>query len=197
MDKQTLEIAEYFALAGSAVGSVVAAASGQVLFAAAPLTVALSLNLANRRKVDHQIQQYTTEAITQAYQVVRSLQQEVQTLPAINRRLNDLDQQFYTRPETQAVGQLEGAIAQLSEQLNDLSLRHSSTPQVDLSGVEQAITYINGQLETLTVRLDRVQTPQEADLTGIAQVIADIQEQLNELTLRFEQLQTPQEANLI
>jgi chromosome segregation ATPase len=199
MDKQTLEISEYVALAGSALGSVVAAVSGQAIFAAAPLTLALSLNLANRRRVDQEIQQYTTEALTQAYQVVQSLQQEVQALPAINRRLSDLDQQFYTRPETQSIGALEGTITQLKEQLEEMGSRlaqPSTSPDIDLGGVEQAIGYINNQLEDLTLRFDQLPTATGFDLPEIEQAITYINSQLETLTFRLDQLSTPQEADL-
>ncbi len=45
------EVAEYASLIGSAVGTLLAAASQQVVFAAAPLTLAVSLNFLNRSRI--------------------------------------------------------------------------------------------------------------------------------------------------
>lgn len=46
-----LEVAEYASLVGSAVGTLLAAASQQIVFAAAPLTLAVSLNFLNRSRI--------------------------------------------------------------------------------------------------------------------------------------------------
>lgn len=67
------EWAEYASVAGSAVGTVAAAFSGQLLYAAAPLTVALSLNLANRSRFDRQTRQQAQAAIADVRQVVETL----------------------------------------------------------------------------------------------------------------------------
>lgn len=48
-NRQFLDIAEYASVAGSALGTVVAVASGQFGYAAAPLTLDISLNVVNRR----------------------------------------------------------------------------------------------------------------------------------------------------
>lgn len=53
---QPLEIAEYAAVCLSAVGSVAAAFSQQVIFAALPLTFAASLNLVNRSRITQKSQ---------------------------------------------------------------------------------------------------------------------------------------------
>lgn len=68
-----LDLAESVSIAASAVGTVVGALSSQVVYAAAPLTVALSLNLANRYRLDENTEQYTKAAITDVRNVVESL----------------------------------------------------------------------------------------------------------------------------
>jgi hypothetical protein len=47
-----LELAEYVSLISSAVGSGVVALSGQAFYGVAPLTLALSLNVANRYRLE-------------------------------------------------------------------------------------------------------------------------------------------------
>lgn len=68
-----LDLAESVSIAFSAVGTVAGALSGQVVYAAAPLTVALSLNLANRYRLDENTEQYTKAAISDVRNVVESL----------------------------------------------------------------------------------------------------------------------------
>ena len=68
-----LDLVESISIAASAVGTVFGALSGQVVFAAAPLTVALSLNLANRYRLDETTEQYTKAAISDVRNVVESL----------------------------------------------------------------------------------------------------------------------------
>src|SRR4028119_1068155 len=185
---EKLEIAEYVSLAGSALGSVVAVASGQVVYAAVPLTVALALNLVNRRQFQQQTWHHSRSAITQANQIIQSLQQQVEALPAINRQMLTLDQEFSSRPEKKAIEQLEQAVPQLTEQLDTLKVRVNNLPtakEVDLSEVEQAITYINEELSALTRRLDQQPTPKEVDLTGLEEAIASIYGQLDTLYQQF------------
>ncbi len=68
-----LDLAESISIAASALGTLAGALSGQVVYAAAPLTVALSLNLANRYRLDENTEQYTKAAISDIRNVVESL----------------------------------------------------------------------------------------------------------------------------
>jgi chromosome segregation ATPase len=200
MEKQPLlEIAEYVSLAGSVLGTVAAVASQQVVYAAAPLTVALSLNLINRRRFPQQIQQDTIGALTETHQVIQSLHQQVQALPSINSKLNALSQEFTARPETQTIEQLETAIAQLTQQWEALTLRLDNLPtasEVNLTGQEQLFADINAQLDALRLRLENLPTTSEIDLTGVVEAIAGQLDALNQQfnarpeTQAIEQLET-------
>jgi predicted nucleic acid-binding Zn-ribbon protein len=184
-----LEIAEFVFIAGSAVALI----SGQLVFAAVPLTLALLLSILNRRRAQQELRYLTRSATSQAHQanqVIQSIHQQVQALPAINNQLNALNQQFNQRPERQGVEQLEREVTQLTEQMHGVSSRLDNLgtfPEADLNGMGEVITYINSQLDTLTSRFDNLPTPQEVDLTGVEQAIADITDQLNTLTLRSQQ----------
>lgn len=91
MKKQPgLEIAEYVSLAGSVLGTIVAVTSKQLVFAAAPLTVALSLNLLNRRRFQQETLDYTSGILTEAQEAFRSLHEQVQALPALNLKVKRL-----------------------------------------------------------------------------------------------------------
>ncbi len=86
-----LEIAEYASLAGSVLGIIAAATSSQVIYAAAPLTLALSLNLVNRKQSHQQTRQYIISAIADVHQVIQSLHQQVQTLPTQAINLTEIE----------------------------------------------------------------------------------------------------------
>ena len=81
-----LSVAEYLLLAGSGVGSVVTAASQQAVYAVAPLSALLVLNLLNHRRLEQAAQETTEAAVAQLDQKVVSsfttLQQQVQALPS-------------------------------------------------------------------------------------------------------------------
>jgi chromosome segregation ATPase len=114
-----------------------------------------------------------------------------QAIADINGRLDTLNQQFYERPETQAVGHLETAILQLAQQLDSSP---TATP-VDLSGLERAIADINSRLDTLNDQPLDVQ----ADTPGIEQAegaIQQLKEQLNVMTLHLDSLRTSSEVDL-
>lgn len=72
-------------VAGSAVGTVVAAISGQVVYAAVPLTLALSLNLSNRMRSQQETAQQTTSAIADVRQMVDSLQTAIRQQPPVEK----------------------------------------------------------------------------------------------------------------
>ncbi|EAW38276.1 hypothetical protein L8106_09641 [Lyngbya sp. PCC 8106] len=77
------KIAEYSAVVGSTIGSIVTAAwYKQILYAATPISAALWLNLINRQRFEQQVRQYSESAIADVHTVVQSLQEQVQNIPA-------------------------------------------------------------------------------------------------------------------
>lgn len=153
MNKRSwLEIAEYASLASFVAGSIAALASQQVIYAAVPLILALSLNLVNRHREGQQTRQYISSTVANVHQVVQSLHQQVQALPSepidlspITQSLSELTQktetltrQFNARPETRAIAQvqaeLQTKIDQLSQQMHDLPA------PFDPSALEQRLT---------------------------------------------------------
>jgi len=119
---------------------------------------------------------------------------EEREIQDINRQLDALNQQFKARPETQSIKQLESAIAQLAQQLNAITLRLRNlptTPEVDLSGVRQAITDINNQLDALNQQFKA--RPETEIIDQLDTAIIQLKEQLNSLALNLDNLPTPLE----
>ena len=56
-ENDPLELAEYFAIGISVIGTIIANGVGQVIYAAMPITLTLFLNLVNRNRLKQQIQQ--------------------------------------------------------------------------------------------------------------------------------------------
>ena len=73
-----LEIAEYTAIVTSVVGTVAAVKIQQLLYASAPLAVALSLNLINRQRFQQKIKEYTSNAIADVRQVAQPLLEQAE-----------------------------------------------------------------------------------------------------------------------
>lgn len=87
-----LKFVEYISVVASGVSSVVAAFLYRpILIAAAPLTIAVALNIFNRQRLEEQMQRNTEAAIADVRQVVKSLYDQVQLLPKFSDPKNDLD----------------------------------------------------------------------------------------------------------
>ncbi len=129
-----LKTAEYAALAGSALGTVAAAISSQATYAAAPLTLALSLNLINRTRLEKQAWQRSTIESAQVHQLVESLHNQVTALPSqavdlnpiyqaisqLNNNTQSLVQHYNARPEIEQIQELKEVIASYPLELNEL-----------------------------------------------------------------------------
>jgi hypothetical protein len=192
-NRQFLDIAEYASLAGSALGTVVAIASGQVAYAAAPLTLAISINLLNRRS-----------SIAKLYKKIKSLHLTVQQLPAqqlnintitqslqqINQNTELLTQRFDARLEPEQIEELNETIAHLSHLQN-----------VDLSAIAQSIEELNQSYQRLTQEFNaRPETQEVVNLTNelnILKVRLDnfpILVDLSEIQAELATLKAPQQA---
>ncbi len=210
-ERNWLQITEYVSLAASAVGTVAAAVSGQVAMAAAPLTVALSLNLVNRQRLQQQTQQDTSSAIAQLDRIVESLQQQVQALPdqtlspithslsglesltqTLANRQEELAQELQVGSQTQAIEQLQTALAFLREQLIGLGLRIDNLPipePVNLSGVEGEIANLHDRLDVLVEEFSS-----RPEVPGLAKMQQDTTSSITQLHHIFESLHQQVEA---
>lgn len=140
-ERNWLNIAEYVSIASSLAGSVAAVASQQVVYAAAPLTLAMSLNLANRQRLQQQSQQQI-EAISDVRLEAKSLHNKVQVLPP-TERVNDVEA---------SIRKLEQTIVDVDtrQQLDALVEAFNSRPELKAIGsLNEAISYLRNRLEQL------------------------------------------------
>jgi len=180
-----LEVAEYASIAGSAIGTIVAGLSGQIIYAAAPLTAAISLNFVNRQRFEQQVQQKANSALAGVELAVKSLQHQVQTLPGESKELyttvSDLQQKLLSL-ESHAIPNVEAIITSLQEQMQ----AHPADSQ-ELYGIfselqQKLVSLENGALrehdwENVNVRFLLM----NEKLTEVKNITAELQERSKEV----------------
>lgn len=171
-----LEVAEYASLAASGVGSLAVAVSGQAFYGVAPLTLALSLNVANRYRFEQQVRVHQTSELAQVQKSVNKVEKTAVTVIVKLRRQLSADiaalrQQMAALPRNAAfeesidierqllslgesVASLQEIVAsavldvrqQVREQMQDLSVGQPT----NIEAVEQAIEQLQSAMKSLT-----------------------------------------------
>lgn len=185
MERHWLELVEYLSLGASAVGTLAVAVSGQAFYGVAPLTLALSLNVANRYRLEQQVQLSQTIEIVE---LQRSIDKMEKTTVAIILKLrqqmsNEIDsirQQMTTLLRTQS----SFDSIDVGEQLVSLGHSVASLQEIVASAVMEVRSQINEQLQILSL-------PSANDLEIIQQAIAQLEDaihRLDETTLTQDNL---------
>jgi hypothetical protein len=171
-----LEVAEYASLAASGLGSLAVAVSGQAFYGVAPLTLALSLNVANRYRFEQQVRVHQTSELAQVQKSVNKVEKTAVTVIVKLRRQLSADiaalrQQMAALPRNAAfeesidierqllslgesVASLQEIVAsavldvrqQVREQMQDLSVGQPT----NIEAVEQAIEQLQNAMKSLT-----------------------------------------------
>lgn len=215
-----LSVAEYIMLAGSGAGAVATAASQQVLYAAAPLSALVVLNVLNHRRLELVTQQTTEVAVSQLDQklsnTLSTLQQQVQALPS-PLHLASLRKDLQTRNQnafnelTQRVQQVQQdaaqaewhslpeEMAQLREQY--LTLAHS------IAGVKESLSRLNtvNRTENVETELGQLRTELSHLRSNLQTVGSDqklnqyraLQDQINHINRRLNKLPAPFDATAL
>ncbi len=191
MKNSWLEIAEYVSLAGSVVGSAVAVASQQVVYAAAPVSAALLLNVANRRRLEQQAEQNRPGEVVQVQQ---QLSREVESLRASVRSLPSPDQlvllqeaiqaerQRLERLETSNLAGIEQDISRIQQQYAALQ---ESILQKESRGESGTVSI--AQIESATRQIAEKLAQLQAELSVQQQQVAFVQNNVEELGDRLTQ----------
>ncbi|MEC4983703.1 MAG: cell division protein FtsZ [Oscillatoria sp. PMC 1068.18] len=195
--KSWLEIAEIVALGSSVVGTIAAAISSQVAYAATPLTVTISLNLLNRYRFEQQKEHYTTSAIYDVHRVVESLHQQMlekrspfrggnssleaeiasisSQLQALEYKIHPLVGELVQRTQMPDFQAIEAELSNLKEKLQTLDNINPLITEVKQVQSEKVITtraiaQLKNQLDLLAKRLDNF--PTEESLITPAKEVA-------------------------
>ncbi|MEG4353115.1 hypothetical protein QUA74_25705 [Microcoleus sp. LAD1_D3] len=201
-----LELAEYASLAASGVGSLAVAVSGQAFYGVAPLTLALSLNVANRYRFEQQVRVHQNSEMAQVQKSVNKVEKTAVTVIVKLRKQLSADiaalrQQMAALPRHEAVEEsiniqrqllslgesvasLQEIVAsavldvrqQVSEQLQDLSVGQQANLQAVEQAIEQLQSATQGLVETSITRDDWEVV--NTRFLEIQKVMANLQSQL-------------------
>jgi predicted nucleic acid-binding Zn-ribbon protein len=172
-----LKVAEYTSLAASVAGVVISTATRQVIYAVAPVSISMFLNLLNRQRFEQQTQQNLAAAIAQVDQQLSQLNRAFSTL-----------QQEVTSELTQQSG---------------LQNRFAAIESLNLDTVPQTLVQLQGQFDNLLASISRIDqrlnsfssTEQANSLKiEIDQLQTDLQQQRNNLQTAISQQQTELQA---
>ena len=217
-NRNWLNVAEYFLLAGSGVGTLATILSQQLLFTAAPVSLLFLLNLVNRQRLGETVQKKATASVEQLDRKVSgefvSLQKQVQALPSfldlasLRKSVNNSHQE--------AIGQTVKEIELLKRELEKPEWRglHQSVRQVQDQYVNlaDAVASITSRLNRLgdSTRVDGLESTIDQLKTELAQLrlgldsISDeqkqhnfrgLQEQMHQINRRLNQLPQPFDAS--
>ncbi|MEG3835624.1 MULTISPECIES: hypothetical protein [unclassified Microcoleus] len=201
-----LEMAEYASLAASGVGSLAVAVSGQAFYGVAPLTLALSLNVANRYRFEQQVRVHQNSEMAQVQKSVNkvektavtvivklrkqlsadiaALRQQMAALPRHEAVEESIDIQRQLLSLGESVASLQEIVAsavldvrqQVSEQLQDLSVGQRANLQAVEQAIEQLQSATQGLAETSITRDDWEVV--NTRFLEIQKVMANLQSQL-------------------
>lgn len=169
---RVLQVAEYTSTVASVVGVVISALSQQVVYAAAPLSLSLCLNLVNRQRFERQTEQRLNGAIAHLDQRVLGLSTSNST--DLMQRVAQIQEQLTTIEQRQTneitdKSELRAQLDQLYEQFTAFQQGQTATT-INLAELQTRFSQLNAQLASLQQRQDHAATSQTALEAQITQV---------------------------
>lgn len=170
-----LELAEYASLGASAVGSLAVALSGQAFYGVAPLTLALSLSVANRYRFE---QQKVVSQDPEIAEVRRSLEKMERTTVAIVVKLRQqlsadiesLRQQIVAIPRSENFDSID-----FEQQILSLGQSVSSLQEIVASALIEVRQQVSAEVQARSI-------PEATDIEPIREAIAQLQSMTKHLT---------------
>lgn len=165
-----LELAEYASLAASGVGSLAVAVSGQAFYGVAPLTLALSLNVANRYRFEQQVRVHQNSEMAQVQKSVNKVEKTAVTVIVKLRKQLSADiaalrQQMAALPRAEG---FEESMIDIQRQLLSLGESVASLQEIVASAALDVRQQVSEQLQDLSVG-------QSANLQAVEQAIEQLQ----------------------
>ena len=202
-----LNVVEYTSTAASVVGVVISALSQQAIYAAAPLSLSLCLNLVNRRRFEQQTEQQFNGAIAQIDQRLLNLDQRVLErnetaidLIGLRSQLSQLQEHFTITQQGQNatainLGELQARLSQLNAQLTAIEQRqiHAATSQIGLEAqLSQSRENFSQEIRAIRQRLqslDGLEALQQ-ELPRLTEQIVFLQQRQSPTTTDHAEVQT-------
>ena len=173
-----LEVSEYASLSLSTIGIVTAAVTQQIVYAVAPLTLTIGLNIANRERLKYLNQQEHIRAITKLDLLIDPLRQRLENFDTYTRKLSTTteqqleqlrnNQQYSVDVFTQRLTKLDGLTQQLSktttQQIQDLQRNQQ---QNNADAFNQYLTQFDALAEQLSTNTQQQIDPLNLHLTQL------------------------------
>lgn len=148
-----LQIAEYIVLAASVLGWVVAIASGKLIYAAVPVSIALVLNLINHLRLEQRIRRRINTAIAQLHQ---ELSQE--SYPLDERKLHETIKTYLVQMAIPNAQSRDENIADMNTQLASLEQSLNQVVQfINGSPLPAKVEHLENAIATATTQLTQIQ----------------------------------------
>ncbi|HBB34319.1 MAG TPA: hypothetical protein DDZ80_23035 [Cyanobacteria bacterium UBA8803] len=188
------QIAEYTSIAASILGIFISTASRQIVYAAAPLSVSLFLNLLNRQRFEEQTQRSLTAT---AARVERQLAQIEQAFSHLQQDVaNELNSQFHTidgrlTSSQQAQANFFTTLSQLEQRVSQLTTEVASEIQTLRQLLQSQAAVVNPATlqdiqQGLSGMQNRLRAFESLNLGLLPQNLSQLQASFEE---RFSQLQ--------
>jgi hypothetical protein len=170
-----LELAEYASLGASAFGSLAVAFSGQAFYGVAPLTLALSLSVANRYRFEQQKLIAPNPEIAEVRQSIDKMEKTavaiiVKLRKQLSADIESLRQQISTANRPEGFDPID-----FEQQLLSLGQSVSSLQEIVASALVEVRQQVSQELETLSV-------PESPDLAPIRAAVLQLETVTKELT---------------
>ncbi|MBW4493569.1 MAG: hypothetical protein KME26_10895 [Oscillatoria princeps RMCB-10] len=198
-NRSWLEIAEYLSIAGSVLGSAVAVTSQQLIYATTPVSLALLLNLVNRRRLE-QLPGPSVSA-----EMARTHRQLSAELESLRRQLLALPASPEVASVREALGHLSETVSGLQAEVTAQTLQIASVGdrvQIRENQTPPALKLLPAQLEEINRRLNSLpvaaQPASEQLVEELRAVLARVTEGIAHLNRNAENLVTREDlARLI
>ncbi|AFY82176.1 WD40 repeat domain-containing protein [Oscillatoria acuminata] len=192
-----LEITESVALAGSVLGTIAVAGTQQVLYAAVPLTVSVSLNLVNRQRLYQLNQRRSEEAVAQVYDSLQPLNQRFDRLESSKQQANSQTEERIRELQESLRDELFEAIAQVEESFPVIPEVPTLEPIIArINALESQLEQQRDRIEAQKLELkDSLRQENETAIARIHQALESLPPfpNLKPLADRLEQLETATE----
>ncbi len=207
-----LQIIEYLSLAGSVAGSLAAVLSEQIVYAVAPLSLSLALNLTNRRSFEQKNLQISTSALQQINQQIERLDTakkewsgSIQLLiQQLENQAKSIEPAQYSSLQNSEIADLQNqqisleiALGTLGQEINSLNEQFSNRPEL------QQIETLAEIILALRQTIEALPTAQNSPISQQIQPQTKAQLETNESSLveeinqQLQTLQTPYEYELV
>lgn len=194
-DRSGLEVTETISVAGSVIGSILAVTSNQLIYAAAPLTLALSLSTINRRRFEQNFQQNMLSFLSQVNSRITETDQkiaaELRSIKDAATSLPPAAEPVNIQPIQAEISALQKRFDTLEVAIGNISSTGNFTPQpaFDPTYLEQEIQ----QLKTVLTSTEKIPVSSVTleQINEVKQEIQAVQENVWSLNQAFNQRQEP------